>query len=50
LSCEGLEVLRDCGEMELVACAGEASQSHALEPMVDLQVGEAHLYFLALIA
>ena len=26
------------------------SQSHALEAMLDLQVGKAHLHFLALVA
>ena len=30
--------------------ASETSQTHSLEAMMDLQVGEAHLYFLALIA
>jgi hypothetical protein len=45
---EGLE--RDCREVELVARAGETSQSHAFEAMVDLQVGKAHRDFLALIA
>ena len=46
----GLEVLRGGGEVELVACTGEAPQTHALEAMVDLQVGKTHLHFLALIA
>ena len=50
LICKRLEVLRDGREDELVARAGEASQSHALEAMLDLQVGKAHLHFLALIA
>src|SRR5262245_38158484 len=36
--------------MELVACAGEASQAHALEAMVGLQVREAHLDPLPFIA
>jgi hypothetical protein len=36
--------------VELVARAGEPSQTHALKAMVNLQVREAHLYFLALIA
>ena len=47
---EGLEVLDDGREVELVARAGEPSQTHALKAMVNLQVREAHLYFLALIA
>jgi len=50
LICERLEILRDGREDELVAGAGEASQSHALEAVLDLQVSNAHLYFLALIA
>jgi hypothetical protein len=37
-------------EAELVAGAGETPKTHALEAMVDLQVCEAHLHFLALIA
>ena len=45
-----LEVLHDGREVELVARAGEAAQTHALEAMVGLQVGKAHLDFLALIA
>ena len=47
---KGLQVLHDSREVELVARAGEPSQTHALEAMVNLQVREAHLYFLALIA
>src|SRR5580692_5974496 len=39
----GLEVLHDGGEMELVACAGETSQPHALEAVMSFQVGKAHL-------
>ena len=38
------------GEDELVARAAEASQSHTLEAMLDLQVSKAHLHFLAIIA
>ena len=47
--CERLEILHDGREVELVARAGEPSQTHALKAMVNLQVREAHLYFLALI-
>jgi hypothetical protein len=36
--------------MELVARAGETSQTHPLEAMMDLQVRKAHLYFFAFIA
>jgi hypothetical protein len=50
LTCERLKILRDGCEDELVMGAGQAPQSHALEAMMDLQVGKAHLYFLALIA
>ena len=35
--------------MELITRAGQASQTHAFEAMMDLQVRKAHLYFLALI-
>jgi len=48
--CDGLEVLHGCGEVELAACTGEAPQAHALEAMVDLQVGKAHLHLFALVA
>ena len=47
---QGLEVLHDGGEMELVACAGKASQAHPLEAMMGLQVRKAHLDPLSLIA
>lgn len=47
---DGLEVLHGGGEVELVARTGEAAQTHALEAMVDLQVGKTHLHFLALVA
>src|SRR5438552_9121224 len=47
---QGLEVLDDGGEVELVASTAEATQAHALEAMLNLQVGKAHLHFLALIA
>src|SRR5258705_1274896 len=50
LICERFKVLRDGCEMELVARTGEASQSHALEAMVNLQVGKTHFHFFALIA
>ena len=45
-----LEVLHDGGEMELVACAGEASQPHPLEAVMGLQVRKAHLDALSLVA
>ena len=48
--CERLEILHDGREVELVARAGEPSQTHTLKAMVNLQVREAHLYFLGLIA
>ena len=48
--CERLEILHDGREVELVARAGEPSQTHALKAMVNLQVREAHLYFLTLMA
>jgi hypothetical protein len=38
----GLEVLNNGGDMELVACPGEASSSHPLETMVGLQMRKAH--------
>ena len=34
--CEPFQVLNDCSQMELIASAGEAPQSHALEPMMGL--------------
>ena len=48
--CEGLQILHDSGEVEFVARAREAAQAHALEAMVGLQVGKAHLDLLALVA
>jgi hypothetical protein len=47
---ECFEVLHDGGEVELVACAGKPSQAHPLEAMMGLQVREAHLDALSLIA
>ena len=47
---QGLEVLHDSGEDELVARAGKTSQPHTLEAVVDLQVGKAHLDAFALVA
>src|ERR1700680_1029264 len=44
-----LEVLHDCGEVELVADAREASQPHALEAMMGLEVREPHLHLLPFI-
>ena len=47
---QGLEILRSGDEMAFVACTGDASQTHALEAMVGLEVRKAHLNLLALIA
>jgi len=47
---QGLEVLHGGGEKELVACTRKASQPHALEAVVNLQVGKAHLDAFAQIA
>jgi hypothetical protein len=49
VACECLEILPDGRKVELVAGAGETPRTHALEAMVDLEVREAHLHFLALI-
>jgi hypothetical protein len=46
---ECLQVLRDGSEVELVARTGEATQPHALETVVSLQVRKAHLDPLALV-
>ena len=45
-----LEVLDDGREVELVACAREASQPHSLEAMMGFQVRKTHLDFFALLA
>lgn len=45
-----LQVLNSGGEVELVTGSGQAAQPHALEAMVRLQVLEAHLDPLALVA
>ena len=47
---EGLEVLHDSGEVELVARAGETSETHALETVVGLEMGKAHLNPFSFIA
>src|SRR5262245_3715669 len=47
---ECFEVLHDCGEVELVTGSRDASQPHALEAMMRLEVREPHLNLLALIA
>src|ERR1700730_5689732 len=47
---QGLEVLHGSSEKELIACAGETSQPHALEAVMNLQVGKAHLDAFALVA
>src|SRR3979490_386443 len=44
------EVLHDCGEVELVAGAGEASQPPALQAMMGLEVCKPNLHLLALVA
>src|SRR5262249_883409 len=44
------EVLHDCGEVELVAGAGEPPQPHSLEAMMGLEVSKPHLDLLALVA
>jgi|KBSMisStandDraft_5_1062788.scaffolds.fasta_scaffold2090960_1 hypothetical protein len=38
-----LEVLRDGGGVELIARAGKASESHAFEVVMGLQMSKAHL-------
>lgn len=48
--CQGLEVLHDNREVELVAGAGEPTQAHALEAVMGLQMRKAHLDLLALVA
>ena len=47
--CQRFEVLRDSREMELVTRTGKATQAHALEAMMGLQVREPHLDALSLI-
>jgi len=47
---ERLQVLNDRGEVELVAGTGQTSEPHAIEAVMGLQVREAHLDALALIA
>ncbi len=47
---ERLQVLGDGGEVELVACTGEASQPQAIEAVVGFQMGKAHLDFPAFVA
>jgi hypothetical protein len=47
---ERFKVLHNGGEVELVACAGEAAQTHSLEAVMGLQVRKAHLDLLALVA
>ncbi len=47
---ERFEVLHDGSEVELIARAGETTQSHPLEAMVGLQVRKAHLDLLAFVA
>ena len=47
---QGFEVLHGGGEEELVARAGKTAQPHALEAVVNLQMGKAHLDAFALVA
>jgi hypothetical protein len=47
--CACLKILHDDRKVKLVAGAGETPKTHAFEAMVDLEVCEAHLHFLALI-
>jgi hypothetical protein len=44
-----LEVLHDGGKVKLVAGAGETSEPHAFEPVVDLEMSKAHINALAFI-
>ena len=44
------KILHDGGEVELIACAREAAQTHAFETVVGLQVRKAHFDLLALVA
>ena len=46
---ERLEILNDGSEMELVARPAETSKTHALETVVGLEMGKAHLDPLSLI-
>ena len=45
--CESFQILNDCSQVEFIASAGEAPQSHSLEAVMGLQVCEAHFYLLA---
>jgi len=47
--CQRFEVLHDGGEMELVACTGDAAQAHSLEAMMGFQMCKAHLNLFALV-
>ena len=47
---ERLQVLHDSSEVELIARAAKAPETHVLEAMMGLQVGEAHFDPLPLIA
>src|ERR1700693_3602554 len=47
---KGLQVLHDRCEVELVARAGEAPETQALEAMMGLQVRKPHLDLLAFVA
>ncbi len=46
---EGLEVLDDGCEVELVARAGQAPEAHTIEAMMGLQMSKPHLDPLALV-
>ena len=45
-----LEILDDSGEMEFVARTTESSEAHALEAVLGLEVGKAHLDSFSFIA
>ena len=47
---ERFEILHDRRKVELIAGAGETSQSHALEAMMGLQVRKTHLDLLAVVS
>jgi hypothetical protein len=48
--CERLEILHDGRKVEFVTGAGETPKAHALEAMIDFEMCETHLHFLALIS
>ena len=50
IACQSFKVLHDGGEVDLIACTGEAAQTHRLEAVMGRQVRTAHLDLLALVA